>query len=422
MTALVGAAAIGLAIPVALVLDEAYEPVRMVNLVIASGLAIASSWFLQRRIERIRELGRTQAAILASIPDAVILLDAQGNLVQANAGLSRLVPTAVIGEALHPHLGHVRSDGTPCPGGCPLDGRDAGVLLTPVEGEQITRNGESVPVAYTSGSTDAGRLVVSLRDVSSRVRAEHDRRILLAEAVRMQEQTRLLQALAPPHHTSLPPVWGLTSDIWSVGADGGVAGSDLVDVSTLPDGRALILLVDSNGHGVRTRRDSWMVLHVCRAHMAAGAPLAQMIGLSAETLDWDDEAPSACVLGVIVDPVSGHMQAAVGGCPPPLIVRGNGTTQWLEAAGAGLGSPRPGSQSVVSAELGPGDSLLLYSDGVVDASNDVIEGLSALRSTAMALRHAPASGWSRRVLSSLQGNAAVPTDATLVLLRIGTES
>ena len=422
-TALVGAAAIAFAIPVALDLDEEYEQVRMANLVIASGLAIAASWFLQRRIDRIRTMGRTQSAILASIPDAVILLDGRGALLQANAGLSRLVPSAVLGEPLHPHLGHVLADGSPCPGGCPLDGHDpGGGHEIPVEGERITRGGLAVPVAYTFGSTADGGFVVSLRDVSARIRAERDRRVLLEEAVRQQEQTRLLRALEAPGRRDVAAGPGVMSDIWSVGAEGGAAVSDLVDLSTLPDGRVLILLVDSEGRGLRTRRDAWMVLHVCRAHMAGGAPLAQMIALSAQTLAWDEETPRAGVLGVILDPANGHLQAVLGGCPPPLIVSAQGAARWLEAAGQGLGSARPGSQSVVSAELNPGDSLLLYSDGVVDATDDVIEGLSALRSIAVALRNEPSSGWSHRVLSSLQGNAATARDATLVMVRIGSPS
>jgi serine phosphatase RsbU (regulator of sigma subunit) len=304
-----------------------------------------------------------------------------------------------------------------------LDGHDpGGGHEIPVEGEQITRRGQAVPVAYTFGSTADGGIVVSLRDVSAGVRAERDRRILLEEAVRQQEQTRLLRALEAPGRRDVPAVPGVTSDIWSVGAEGGAAVSDLVDLSTLPDGRVLILLVDSEGRGVRTRRDAWMVLHVCRAHMAAGAPLAQMIALSAQTLAWDEETPRAGVLGVILDPANGHLQAVLGGCPPPLIVTAQGAASWVEAAGQGLGSARPGSQSVVSAELNPGDSLLLYSDGVVDATEDVIEGLSGLRSVAVALRNEPSSGWSHRVLSSLQGNAATARDATLVMVRIGSPS
>jgi PAS domain-containing protein len=423
MTAFVGVAAVGLAIPVALSLDEEYEQVRIANLVIAAVLAFAASWFLQRRIDRIKELGRTQAAILASIPDAVVVLDAQGRVAQANAGLARLVPGAVLGDRLHPHLGHVLADGSPCPGGCPLDGRDPGSTREiPVEDERITRQGHSVPVAYTCGRMAEGGIVLSMRDVSSRVRAEHDRRVLLQAAVRQEEQTRLLRALEAPGNHAVAQVPGVTSDIWSVGAEGGAAASDLVDLSTLPDGRVLILLVDSGGRGVRTRRDAWMVLHVCRAHMAAGAPLAEMIALGAQTLAWDEDTPRAGVLGVIVDPANGYVQAVLGGCPPALIVHAQGTARWIEAAGQGLGSERPGSHSVVSAELNPGDSLLLYSDGVVDATDDVIEGLSTLRSVAVALRNEPSPGWSHRVLSSLQGNSRPLKDATLVLVRLGEQS
>ncbi len=420
MTALVAVAAIGLGIPVALGLDEDFTAVRMLNLVVASVLAVVASWFLQRRLDRIEQLASRQASILASIPDAVVELDARGTLLQANAGVSRLIPGAAVGEPLHPRLGHVLADGSPCPGQCALAGLDPGRNQhIPVEGERVTRDGQLVPVAYTYGLMPEGGIVVSVRDVTTRVRAEHDRRILLEEAVRQQEQTQLLRALEPPDHHALAEVVGLTSDIWSVGAHGGAAGSDLADVSTLPDGRALFLLVDSDGQGLHARRDSWMVLHACRAHMAGGAPLGQMIALTSETLAWAEETPRACVLGVIVDPATGHVQAVSGGCPPPLLVSANGATQWIDAAGGGLGSAPSGSHSVMSAELNPGDTLVLFSDGAIDSSHDVVEGLAAMRSIAVALRNKPAAGWSRRLLSSIQGDTSPPVDATAIMVRLG---
>ncbi|HEX6888413.1 MAG TPA: hypothetical protein VF143_09925, partial [Candidatus Nanopelagicales bacterium] len=169
---------------------------RMVNVGLAVVFAIAASVFLEQRTQRIESLGRTQAAILASIPDAVMLLDDQGRLLQGNHGLTRLVPAATVGQPLHPLLGHTLADGTPCPGQCPLDGRmGRGPGEVAVDGEQITVDGRLLPVAYTQGRADEQGLVVVLRDVEARVVAEEDRRLLLAEAARNTEQLEVLRAL-----------------------------------------------------------------------------------------------------------------------------------------------------------------------------------------------------------------------------------
>ena len=420
MTALIAGVAVLLALPLITGLDEDYGSVRMANLVVVSVLSVTASWFLDRRFHRIEELRREEAAVLASIPDAVLVLDGRGRLVQANAGLARLFPDVMVGEHLHPLLGHVLADGSPCPGGCALDGLPPGEASEiPVEGERITHDGMPIPVAYTTGRVVERGIVVALRDVSARVRAEQDRRVLLEAAARQREQAAMLQSLAPPQRDTLPRMPGLELDMWRTRTDSGSGAGELVDVSALPDGRVLLLLVDSDGADAWSMRDSWIVLHVCRAHMAAGAPLGEMITRCAATLEWDTATPNTAILGVIIEPETGHVQAAMGGAPPPLVVRAQGGAEWLEAAGRGLGSGRPGSRSVVSSELGPGDTLVLYSDGVVDGGRDVVAGLAGLRSTAVALRKQPVGGLARRALDAVQSPSAI-RDATLVLVRLAT--
>jgi serine phosphatase RsbU (regulator of sigma subunit) len=124
------------------------------------------------------------------------------------------------------------------------------------------------------------------------------------------------------------------------------------------------------------------------------------------------------VAGIILDLETGHLQAAMGGHPPPLLVRANGTAEWLDAPGHALGEVRAGSQAVVSSTLGSGDTLVLYTDGVVDGADDVIEGLGLLRSSAVALRTLPLPGLARRALESVQPDGSGPGQATLALVRL----
>ena len=199
---------------------------------------------LARRLRRIEQQSRTEAAVLASVPDALFVLDSEGRVRLANAGLTHLVPGARVGEALHPLLGHVRADGTPCPGGCVLDGgTPAHASVTPVEGERITRAGELIQVAYTTQPLQPG-VAVSLRDVSARVAQQSELRALLEDAARREEQSRLLRALDSPARPGAPPLPGLAADIWRATDGTGSPSSDAVDLSALPDGRILALVVD----------------------------------------------------------------------------------------------------------------------------------------------------------------------------------
>ena len=64
---------------------------------------------------------------------------------------------------------------------------------------------------------------------------------------------------------------------------------------------------------------------------------------------------------------TGQLVLVNAGHPPPLHIRGNRVLRTIEGSPAlplGLGDSPP---AVVHAELEPGDRLLLYSDGVIDA-------------------------------------------------------
>ena len=409
---------------VVIVTDDIEVPlVRLANVLLACTLAVLASTFLDRRYRRVQQLLRQQQEVLAAVPEAVVLLDVEGVLQQGNAGQARLFPDAVVGQRLHPAVGHVLADGRPCPGGCALDGHPPdGPGNVPVEGERITLAGRSVPIAYTSGRLDDSGMVVTVRDVSVRIQAEADRRVLLEAAARQAEQEHLLAEMGSPRFVAPPALPGLTLDLWSTSDSVSLTGADLVTTTALPDGRVLLLMVDATGSGVAAVRDAWKVMYTCRAHMSAGAPLAEMIAQCSASLAGDGEAPDASVLGISLDPQTGHLQVASGGHPPPLLVRRNGAARWVEATGRGLGQQTvPGSQSLAEGTLDAGDSMVLYTDGVVDGASDVIAGLGTLRSIAIALRAQPTEGLARRLVESVRLPGAVG-DATLLVARLAPAS
>lgn len=415
-TAMVAGVAVVLAVVLALSAEVDHGLVRVANVLVASGLAVLASLVLAHRMRRIEQHARTEAALLASVPDALFVLDAEGCVRVANAGLTRLVPGARVDQVLHLLLGHLRSDGTPCPGGCVLDGGTPDhASVVPIEGERITRAGELIPVAYTTQPLQPG-VAVSMRDVSARVAQQSELRALREAAARREEQSRLLRALDSPARSDAPSLPGVVADVWRDAEGGGSPISDVINLSAMPDGRILGLVVDPAEGVPLPVGDIWKVLYAARAHMAAGAPLADMVGQSAHVLANDAGVPSAALLGVVIDPDTGLVEVASGGHLPPLLVRGDGSSTWLEADGQPLGAARPGSQSIASAELRPGDVLVLYTDPLVTGRGDLVEGLSSLRAAAVALRNQPSEGWARRVLTATHSGS--PTQATVAALRV----
>ncbi len=74
--------------------------------------------------------------------------------------------------------------------------------------------------------------------------------------------------------------------------------------------------------------------------------------------------------------------------------------------GRGIGFPLPGSEQVLHAGIGPGDLLILYTDGLTESRRDPIEGERRLIETAR--RHAS------RQLAEIPGSLAADTRSVVL--------
>jgi phosphoserine phosphatase RsbU/P len=85
----------------------------------------------------------------------------------------------------------------------------------------------------------------------------------------------------------------------------------------------------------------------------------------------------------VLDPVSGALLYINGGHNPPVLLRASGERLLLPPTGPAVGVLPDGAYYVGRAELSPGDMLLVYTDGVVEARDGAgrqytMEGLLAL--------------------------------------------
>ncbi|MFD3517562.1 PP2C family protein-serine/threonine phosphatase [Streptomyces sp. NPDC058657] len=166
-------------------------------------------------------------------------------------------------------------------------------------------------------------------------------------------------------------------------------GGDLYDWFLLPDGRVHITLVDALGHGVTSTRSALNVTHAVRTLALEGHPLDSIIERTDEILLPLDRELMATVLLARIDPVGGGLKLANGSHPPALVVREDGSTEFLEVRGRGIGYPLPGSERLLYDELAPGDLLVLYTDGLTESRRDPREGEQRLEEAAARHRHLP---------------------------------
>jgi phosphoserine phosphatase RsbU/P len=148
-------------------------------------------------------------------------------------------------------------------------------------------------------------------------------------------------------------------------------GGDVYDFLALEDGRLAVVLGDVTGHGVDATADMAMAKFVFRSLAREHPEPADFLAAANEVICSEIASGKFISMSyVVVDGVSGNVAGASAGHPSPRIVLSDGTTRSLDVRGLVLGID--GGQEYVEAyaELPPGASLVLYTDGVVEARRD----------------------------------------------------
>jgi serine phosphatase RsbU (regulator of sigma subunit) len=148
-------------------------------------------------------------------------------------------------------------------------------------------------------------------------------------------------------------------------------GGDVYDFLALADGRLAVVLGDVTGHGVDATADMAMAKFVFRSLAREHPEPADFLGAANDVI-CSEIGPGKFISMsyVVVDASSGRVTGASAGHPAPRIVLPDGSTRPLEAHGLVLGIDEGQQYTESDAELPPGASLVLYTDGVIEARRD----------------------------------------------------
>ncbi|CAM4256689.1 Phosphoserine phosphatase RsbU [Mycobacterium basiliense] len=221
------------------------------------------------------------------------------------------------------------------------------------------------PRRRPDGSIEGVQLLFD--DVTNRVRARLAAEARVAELSERYRHVResaivMQQALLAP---SVPVVSG--ADIaaqYLVAAQDTAAGGDWFDAMALGD-RLVLIVGDVVGHGVEAAAVMSQLRTALRMQISAG----YTIGKALEALDdFHQQVPgskSATICIGSLDLATGEFRYCTAGHPPPMVVTAQAKSRYVEPSGGGpLGS---GNGFPVRTEmLGVGDSILLYTDGLIE--------------------------------------------------------
>ncbi len=152
-------------------------------------------------------------------------------------------------------------------------------------------------------------------------------------------------------------------------------GGDFFNALPLWDGRLAVYLVDVAGHGVSAAMITIIIRELLQprrllqtSYEILGAPAKALTFLNHALLEEGFDPPIlVTMVYAVIDPKQGTLTVATAGHPPPIHVAGQGLAQSLTVSGPVLGLESSGAFTTAMVKLNPGDSVVLFSDGVSEA-------------------------------------------------------
>jgi PAS domain S-box-containing protein len=156
-------------------------------------------------------------------------------------------------------------------------------------------------------------------------------------------------------------------------ADGGAVGGDFYDCFDISPERWIVAVGDVAGKGTAAAVLTGLARHTLRAIALRDERPDEMLRFLNEALRRQSVEAAFCTVGcALLEPAAGGgftAHLASGGHPYPLLVRAGERVEEVIVRGTLLGVEAEPVLEQVPLELRPGDTLVLYTDGVVDARN-----------------------------------------------------
>jgi len=140
----------------------------------------------------------------------------------------------------------------------------------------------------------------------------------------------------------------------------------------LADGRLAITIGDVAGKGVRAAASMGKIRHVLRARAGAYREPALVLGHANQLICEGSRDVFATACYMTLD-ASGHCRFALAGHPPPLRVGAAGAALMPLKAGAPLGGDAAALYTESEFDIGTGDSVVFYTDGLVERRDEDID-------------------------------------------------
>lgn len=201
-------------------------------------------------------------------------------------------------------------------------------------------------------------------------------------------------------------------------------GGDYLDYYQLTNGRFIVMLGDVSGKGIGAALVMTSLHATCRALLRHVDSLERIALILNESLIETTKAQTfVTLIAVLVDSTSRKLHCVRAGHLPPLLLDGDGHSQWLERGGGlPIGLFTDLKLGLEIYDVPQGSTVVLYTDGVTETECTTGEHFGSARLEALVRAHyaETAAGIHNTVRGSLKtfmGQCRQTDDSTLVVLK-----
>lgn len=266
------------------------------------------------------------------------------------------------------------------------------------------------------------------------VTAESDRRyghedLELAEALASRTAVAIDNARMYAHERSiaetlqrsllperLPEIPGVRAAARYLPGAAEAIGGDWYDMFVLPGGKVGLVMGDVAGRGVPVASLMGQLRTSLRAYAVDGYPPADVV---ARLNDLIEPGHMATLVYLMLDPVTWTVTYSNAGHLPPLVAEADGTVRFLEGGTLPLGNTLAVHRHEGTAQLRPGSTVVLCTDGLVEERGISIDvGLARLRDVMAGVTDEDLEQVLERIVAAVPGQAALNDDVAILAVRV----
>jgi serine phosphatase RsbU (regulator of sigma subunit) len=226
--------------------------------------------------------------------------------------------------------------------------------------------------------TDAAGPVVALRGAFQDVSAHYHTQVALAATRDQLAEEHLLalrlqQAIMPP---GAPPVEAAGIDVavrYRPAGQSHLVGGDWYDTLVLPSNEVLLVVGDVAGHGIDAVTGMVAARNSLRGLAITGAGPADLLRMLNGVMCHLTSGVIGTVVCGVYDPGTRVLRWARAGHLPPVLARPGTARQLPLPGGVLLGMDPDAEYEEAIQPLEPGDTVLLFTDGLIERRGDSIE-------------------------------------------------